>query len=397
MLLAVDSLGGWGHVALLESRPALPQPEPWAQRHRLGAGTTPEFSKSVHHGLTSLGASMQDLQAVVVCSGPGSFTGLRMGLAFAQGLAYALGVPVFSISRFELAAWHLGRGVFSGAALRSIAFDARLGEVYEAQIAWPHQEPVPRLQGQPRLAALADIAAPGVALIDPLPPPDADDAPDWARLALSFLLACGGPNSSVAAAWRLEHAKQLQPLYVREHVAQTIAERQAQSALQLRPMNTRDLASVMVIERQAYPFPWTSTHFSDSLASGYCAECVIDQGALVGYWVWMQVVDELHLLNFTVAPARQRRGLGAWMMKQLIGRAEGLGMVRLLLEVRPSNAAALGLYRRFGFEQIGRRSGYYPNGPSAREDACVMALPLGAAARGEFGPPAVQPSEGPCT
>ncbi len=375
MLLALDSLGAWGHLALGADGNSAPS---WRERHRLGSGATPQFAAALQRGLESLGLKTSDLQGLVVCVGPGSFTGLRMALSFGQGLAYAARLPVLTVTRFELAAFAVGRAAWPAPKM---ALDARLDEFYVGELAWGADDPVPTLVGTPQLQPRSELHVGGDVALDPTASPDADDAPDWASLALAYVAALGGLGSARAARLRLNDPSQLQPLYVREQVAQTTEERRQQASLALRPMTSRDLASVMVLERQAYPFPWSTRNFEDSMASGYCAECLIDQGALVGYWVWMRAVDELHLLNFTIAPARQRRGLGSWLMKQLIARAQSEGLVRIVLEVRPSNASALALYRRFGFSQVGRRVGYYPNGDHGREDALVMVRPISGSAQ----------------
>ncbi|RMD78948.1 MAG: GNAT family N-acetyltransferase, partial [Gammaproteobacteria bacterium] len=75
-------------------------------------------------------------------------------------------------------------------------------------------------------------------------------------------------------------------------------------------------------------------------------------------------------------PERRRRGHGGYLLRRLIQIAGRLGARTLFLEVRPSNAAALALYRRLGFEEVGRRRGYYP-AMEGREDALVLALALG--------------------
>lgn len=96
---------------------------------------------------------------------------------------------------------------------------------------------------------------------------------------------------------------------------------------------------------------------------------------MIGYVVWMAVVEEAHLLNLTLSPARQGHGLGSWMMQQFMAQVQAAGFAKILLEVRPSNQAAIGLYRKFGFKEIGRRHGYYPNSGApgeSREDAIVM-------------------------
>jgi ribosomal-protein-alanine N-acetyltransferase len=73
-----------------------------------------------------------------------------------------------------------------------------------------------------------------------------------------------------------------------------------------------------------------------------------------------------------VAEKFQGAGLGARLLHNAMGLARQAGMDSLLLEVRPSNARALGLYQHFGFQRIGIRRAYYPASSGAREDALVM-------------------------
>ena len=143
----------------------------------------------------------------------------------------------------------------------------------------------------------------------------------------------------------------------------------------LSTMGMADLDEVAEIERLAYTYPWTRGNFEDSLGSGYTGLCMrAGGGHLLGYSVLMPVVDEAHLLNFCVAPAWQRQGLGARLLNWSIETARRSGFSALLLEVRPSNENALRLYERFGFELIGRRKNYYPAPQRSREDALVMRL-----------------------
>ncbi|MFZ9346983.1 MAG: ribosomal protein S18-alanine N-acetyltransferase, partial [Burkholderiaceae bacterium] len=116
-------------------------------------------------------------------------------------------------------------------------------------------------------------------------------------------------------------------------------------------------------------------NFLDSLRAGYSLRILKENGVMIGYVVWMAVVEEAHLLNLTLSPARQGHGLGSWMMQQFMAQVQAAGFAKILLEVRPSNQAAIGLYRKFGFKEIGRRHGYYPNSGApgeSREDAIVM-------------------------
>jgi ribosomal-protein-alanine N-acetyltransferase len=141
------------------------------------------------------------------------------------------------------------------------------------------------------------------------------------------------------------------------------------------PMTIDDLDWVVENERELHAFPWTRGNFADALGAGYSAWLLRVDGRAQAYAVMMEVLDEAHLLNISVASGAQRRGLGAAMLAHVCGEARRRGASQIFLEVRPSNAAALALYRRAGFEPIGRRRGYYP-APGGREDAIVMRLAL---------------------
>ena len=142
-------------------------------------------------------------------------------------------------------------------------------------------------------------------------------------------------------------------------------------------MTAGDLAEVMAIERVAYAHPWTEGNFADSLRAGYCMQLLrAADGALIGYFVAMRGVDEVHLLNITVAPQRQRCGWGRLMLDALAHWARGQGAQWLWLEVRVSNTQARRVYEAHGFRRVGERRGYYPAGAGRREDAIVMSLQL---------------------
>jgi len=142
------------------------------------------------------------------------------------------------------------------------------------------------------------------------------------------------------------------------------------------PMTTADLDDVASVEQQIYPFPWTRGNFADSLNAGYSAWVLRDAiGVLQAYAIMMLAVDEAHLLNLSVARDAQRRGLGWRTLEWIAEVARGHGAHTLLLEVRPSNPAALRLYQRYGFERVGLRRGYYPS-RDGREDALVMRVML---------------------
>ena len=145
----------------------------------------------------------------------------------------------------------------------------------------------------------------------------------------------------------------------------------------LEPMTIASLDAVLGVERAAYEFPWTRGNFIDALAAGYWAQRLVDDaGRLLGYVVAMQGVDEMHLLNLTVAPPHQGAGHASWLLGALVAHCRALGDRQLWLEVRVSNARAQAIYRRYGFRDIGVRKGYYPAAQQQREDARVMSLAI---------------------
>ena len=150
----------------------------------------------------------------------------------------------------------------------------------------------------------------------------------------------------------------------------------------LAPMTTAHLDGVMAVETAAYAFPWTRGNFIDSLAAGYPAYVLLDaRGQLLGYFIAMPGVDEMHLLNITVAPAEQGRGHARCLINALIPLCHDHAARELWLEVRQSNERARAMYLRLGFSAVGVRKGYYPAPLGRREDALVMSLKLGAAAQ----------------
>jgi ribosomal-protein-alanine N-acetyltransferase len=142
-----------------------------------------------------------------------------------------------------------------------------------------------------------------------------------------------------------------------------------------RLMSATDLDAVVAIENRIYLHPWSRGNFSDSLAAGYHCWVVECRGEIAGYTVVMVAAGEAHLLNLSVAAPWQRRGIGREVLNFAVRLARDCGAGKILLEVRPSNEAAIALYLSSGFAEIARRRSYYPAGV-AREDAIVLQLTL---------------------
>ena len=338
--------------------------------------------------------SLQGISKFVLINGPGSFTGLRVVNSLIHGIAFGLNSHVVSVSLFELFAFAWlasGRGlrpIKSENFVLDVALNARLGEYFCCSVECK-QQGVTEVNGarqifpwhidlkdMPSVKTSAEISTwrnQENVLFCP-------NLPDFsfAKLLKELNLNVDKISFSVLAMlyqlvmrrnWL--HPQEIQPLYVKNRVAQSIIERKFDPPLNLRDLSVRDLPLLKQIEEKAYEFGWSRGNFVDALNENYIAKALINNSVMVGYYFWQKVLDECHLLNFTIASERQRRGLGNWMLSQLLASLRAKSIAAIYLEVRPSNETAISLYSKFGFSIIGRRKNYYP-GKESREDALVM-------------------------
>lgn len=144
---------------------------------------------------------------------------------------------------------------------------------------------------------------------------------------------------------------------------------------EIRLMQPADLKSVAAVERAAYQFPWSLGIFRDCLLAGYYCAVLDVGGSVTGYGIMSIAAGEAHLLNLCVHPNAHNLGYGRRLLGAMLTKAADAGADKVFLEVRPSNAIALRLYRSVGFEQIGIRPAYY-QAESGREDAIVLATAI---------------------
>src|SRR3954463_5140635 len=145
----------------------------------------------------------------------------------------------------------------------------------------------------------------------------------------------------------------------------------------IRPMIELDLPEVAAVEQLSYAFPWSENIFRDCLRVGYTCRALDLAGQIIGYGVMSVGAGEAHILNVCVRDQFRSLGFGRRLLEHLLERATGAGVAEAFLEVRPSNLAAIRLYQRLGFEQIGIRRGYY-QAADGREDAIVLKKGLAA-------------------
>lgn len=143
----------------------------------------------------------------------------------------------------------------------------------------------------------------------------------------------------------------------------------------VRPLAAEDVDAVVAIETEAFSSPWRRETFMDLVDRPGLELLVMEdrEVGVIGYAVVWCIMDQGELANMAVAPPFRGRGLGGFLLGRVIETARERGIENVFLEVRVSNAAALRLYERFGFVDVGIRRDYYD---SPREDARVMRATL---------------------
>ena len=155
----------------------------------------------------------------------------------------------------------------------------------------------------------------------------------------------------------------------------------APGKLLIRSCAPADLERIALIERDSFSDPWSFEAFSAALALRHLRFLVAEemtaasQGSragdrgLVGYVVALVLGDEGEIADVAVAPVARRRGIARQLLQRVMAELVQVGVRTLYLEVRESNSAARALYASLGFQQVGRRRGYYQH-PS--EDALLL-------------------------
>jgi [ribosomal protein S18]-alanine N-acetyltransferase len=145
----------------------------------------------------------------------------------------------------------------------------------------------------------------------------------------------------------------------------------------IEPMTEADLEAVLDIDVSAFREPREVREKSlrEELTRAWARLFVAraDGGRAVGYLLYWHVVDEGHVINVAVAPQERRNGIGRALVAHLVDQAKANGIVKLLLEVRASNVAAIRLYESAGFTRFNVRERYYDDGEDAVEMMCVIA------------------------
>ena len=144
--------------------------------------------------------------------------------------------------------------------------------------------------------------------------------------------------------------------------------------INFRPMNKNDIYYVHGIESLTNETPWSENNFYDALRFSKADVVTID-GKVNGYVIYQYVMDEIHLLNISVAPNMKRQGIGNELLRKVESIANKFGIKEIFLEVRESNKEAISFYKNNEFKKVGLRKNYYKLF-DGREDALIFSKKL---------------------
>jgi tRNA threonylcarbamoyl adenosine modification protein YeaZ/ribosomal-protein-alanine acetyltransferase len=354
----------------------------------VGHGHTRRLTPLVERALERAGAAPRDLGWVAADLGPGSFTGVRVGLATARALALAAGARMLGASSLA----SLAHGTAARRAVLVPLVPAGRREVYAGFFRADTRGTI-QLMSAPRvltpdalLVAVAEARAiAGATTVRFVGPgaqreratlaaayPDLTE-PVWRGEGLSAIdladaaLAAYGPARGLPSP-----GEEASPLYVRTAQAEERVRHRATAGdpILLRPLVATDIPAIAAVERLVFSDPWPESFFHGELDQPLVFARVAERdGAMVGYSVAWLGAGTGHLGNLAVVPSERRRGIASRLVHDLLDRARALEVENLTLEVRVSNFAAQALYRAHGFRLAGLRRGYYRD---RGEDALIM-------------------------
>lgn len=323
------------------------------------------------------GVKPADIDLFACSSGPGSFTGLRIGASIIKGMAQTFDKPVVGVPTLDALAYNL----YNCTGLVCPMLDAQRGMVYSALYSWEKGRLLKLTEQRAILVEdlveqVRERAVPAVFLGD-----GAMLFEEKLRSGLTeyYIAPYAGmlPRASSCAALAKDmydkgiygSYNSFKLTYIRKSQAEV--EYEKKQNIEIADMRLEDIDRVCEIENLSFTTPWSRESFEAELTKNKLARYIVakidgEVAAYGGMWV---VLDEGHITNIAVHPDYRGRKIGEKLVRALLQTAKDNNASSVTLEVRATNEAARRLYKRLGFEDSGIRKGYYAD---TGDDAIIM-------------------------
>jgi tRNA threonylcarbamoyladenosine biosynthesis protein TsaB len=297
------------------------------------------------------GFAPSQLRSIAVTRGPGTFTGLRIGLAYAKGMSLALNIPLIGLDSLRATAiphFAEARAIFvvqqaGGTGLCYwAAYTGKAGtELHAPQIA-ARTDIARHMTADSLVVGSASSAFPGYHILLP-------DHPVAARFA---------PHTSEVT----PQARTVEPLYLRAPDAKPSSPVTAT----VRHAIQEDLAKLERLHAESFEQGWSAEQLASALSLPGSGALVVElAGTVYGFVQFQWVAGEAEINTLCVSPTHRRQHFGNDLMRGLMAELAMLKARRVYLDVADDNHAALALYAAHGFEHCGLRKAYYANGRDA--------------------------------
>jgi tRNA threonylcarbamoyladenosine biosynthesis protein TsaB len=385
IVLAIDTCEARGSVAVLKDDAVI---------RTIVRDTGEEYSSwllpAVDRALESVAKGVADVDVFGVASGPGSFTGVRIGLTTVKAWSEVFGKPIVAMSRLEV----LARQSETGAPYTASFIDAQRGLAFGAlykrtgdDLSLAGEEMV--ISPQAFVAWVAStVGAEQVVWVST----DASivaEQPEWrARaerreeiLSVDCVLApmLGRLATQKALKGEVTDALSLDANYVRRSYVEVFRKNAPQNARDsrlgegrptIRTYTPADSEALFAIcRRSPEAAQWSQESYGLAAASGQIVLVAETAGQIRGFLVARVAGGEAEILNMAVEVGQRRKSMGSMLLTAAVAAARTQEAQRIYLEVRESNQAAATFYEAHGFSKIGKRAKYY-SGPT--EDAVLM-------------------------
>jgi tRNA threonylcarbamoyladenosine biosynthesis protein TsaB len=360
-ILSLDTTMAACSAAVVDTQHSLPLAAAYQTMER---GHAEALAPMVADVLDKSGVSITEIQRIAVTNGPGSFTGVRIGLSFARGIGLACGIPVIGID--SLSAIAAG---FAPNTPLLVASDARNGDVFAASF-----DAERRLVSGPRSITAANAAK------------DAEPDSQVIGTAKDIVIAasCRDDLHRVAAEDlpRAAHFAQLaasaipqgmpEPLYLRAPDAKPQSSPLKAPSYGIEEVTATAAPLLAAIHSESDKEGWSASSFEELMRMPGAATLIaVARGMPEAFLLTRKAADEAEIIMIATRPSARRTGAARKLLTRQLAQLAGQGVRQVFLEVAASNTAAQRLYQAMGFLETGRRRGYYQH-RTAKEDAIIM-------------------------